>query len=322
MSKEILSHLGDTLRQIRLSKHLTQRELAVQIDRHRSYISAIENGSKAPPLPMLMQLADILDVSVDALLGLIEIGDLDLSSPSGVVRISKYIEFPAEHYQAGLSILTYFSTVLRQQVPETKAKVRIEQEGLAVRLVVETPSGERQVIEKTLHEYGLVVTGKMKADQLLSDPQQVIQLVNKLELAHTELRMVTRQLEFERTGHQNRIAGLEDEVAWLRQHVGGLLAGQNQGIDALAGAILHLTQRPDVKRDEVLVDALSLISTLLERSSQEYDETEATGALTVIQEKAPVVFSRIREFALNAASSGTGSFLYEIIMSMAAGGPK
>jgi hypothetical protein len=75
--------------------------------------------------------------------------------------IVRNIEFAPEHFQAGVAILSYFGTVLRQKHPHTKATVRIEQDGLAVRLVIVSPDNETEVIEKTLSDYGLVMSGRM-----------------------------------------------------------------------------------------------------------------------------------------------------------------
>jgi len=98
--------------------------------------------------------------------------------------IIRTIEFAPEHFQAGIAILSYFGTVLRQKHPETKATVRIEQVGLCVRLVIATTDNEEEVIEKTLNEYGLVMSGKLRPSQYLTEPQHVMELENKLELAN------------------------------------------------------------------------------------------------------------------------------------------
>ena len=58
-------------------------------------------------------------------------------------NIIRSIEFAPEYHQSGLAILSYFGQVLRDKYPETKAKVTIEQDGLTVRMIIETPEGER-----------------------------------------------------------------------------------------------------------------------------------------------------------------------------------
>lgn len=75
------------------------------------------------------------------------------------VVINRSIEFPPEYHQAGLGILSYFGTVLREKYPHHNAKVKIEQDGLRVRLIIESENGDREVIEKALQEYEMVVRG-------------------------------------------------------------------------------------------------------------------------------------------------------------------
>jgi hypothetical protein len=101
-------------------------------------------------------------------------------------NITRSIEFPPEYHQAGLSILNYFGTIIRQHYPEIPVTVRIEQEGLMVRIAVETAEGQREIVERTLEAYGLVVTGKMAPEELLEDPYQVMAFKHKLEMANMQ----------------------------------------------------------------------------------------------------------------------------------------
>jgi hypothetical protein len=105
-----------------------------------------------------------------------------------ILKVELSIEFPSEYWQAGTSVLSYFSHVLNVKYPNKKIKVKIEQEGLTLRMVIDTPSGEREEIEKTLDEYGLVVIGKMQPEEFIGDPIEAMALKNKLEIANLELR--------------------------------------------------------------------------------------------------------------------------------------
>ena len=74
---------------------------------------------------------------------------------NGIVR---EIEFSPEHYQAGLSILGYFGSILRQKYSDSSLKVKIIQDNMIVRMIIETPEGKREELEKTLTEYGRVIS--------------------------------------------------------------------------------------------------------------------------------------------------------------------
>jgi cell division GTPase FtsZ len=104
------------------------------------------------------------------------------------VTVSKHIEFEAHQASAGLSILSYFNEFIHQKYSGTEAKVKIEQEGHVVKLIIETPTGEIENIEKSLHEFGLVVVGKKEAGEVLDRKADIEKLNMKLEMAAMELR--------------------------------------------------------------------------------------------------------------------------------------
>ena len=91
-----------------------------------------------------------------------EVIELEFNSEFESVKpvVDKFIEFSPEYHQAGLGILNYFTTYLREQYPEQDALVKIEQHGLSVRMIIETKNGERTIVEKALHEYELIVSGE------------------------------------------------------------------------------------------------------------------------------------------------------------------
>lgn len=60
---------GEKLLKIRKAKGLTQTELGEIIGRGYSSISKYENGSQKPELDTVVELADILNVSIDYLVG-------------------------------------------------------------------------------------------------------------------------------------------------------------------------------------------------------------------------------------------------------------
>ncbi len=111
--------------------------------------------------------------------------------------ITRSIEFPPEYHQAGVSILNYFSTVLRKKYPDVKATVQIKQEDLNVTMTIDPIEGEREVIEKALDEYGLVVTGKMLPEQYTNDRLLKIELEGKLNLAKTEIENQKLLLQYQ-----------------------------------------------------------------------------------------------------------------------------
>lgn len=60
--------VGRRIKAFREQKGITQEVIAEAIDISLSHISRIENGHTKPSLEVLVQIANVLDVSIDALL--------------------------------------------------------------------------------------------------------------------------------------------------------------------------------------------------------------------------------------------------------------
>ena len=99
------------------------------------------------------------------------------------IVIDRCIEFPPEYHQAGLGILNYFGTFLRENYPDREAKVRIEQHGLTVRMTVETTDGNVETLEKALRDYELVVTGHAKPEAITTNERVILDMRNELRIA-------------------------------------------------------------------------------------------------------------------------------------------
>ena len=107
------------------------------------------------------------------------------------VVVDRCIEFPPEYHQAGLGILNYFGVFLRENYPERDAKVKIEQHGLKVRMIVETSDGDTEVVEKALHDYELVMSGRAKPEAISNNDKVILDLKNELRI--TQFRLESQQ---------------------------------------------------------------------------------------------------------------------------------
>ena len=67
MQKEVLK-FGKKLREIRLSKKMSQGDVAKVLGVHRSYISGLERGVRNPSLVTVQKVARALGVSADKLI--------------------------------------------------------------------------------------------------------------------------------------------------------------------------------------------------------------------------------------------------------------
>ena len=66
--KDIRTLFGDHLRKLRLTKKLTQEELADRAGMHSTYIGQIERGVRNPSLINLYKLAKALNITAGQLL--------------------------------------------------------------------------------------------------------------------------------------------------------------------------------------------------------------------------------------------------------------
>ena len=64
--------VGDTIRELRKEKHLSQEKLADAIDSHQVYISEIEKGIKLPSLTVINSIAKAFGLSLTHFISLVE----------------------------------------------------------------------------------------------------------------------------------------------------------------------------------------------------------------------------------------------------------
>lgn len=61
--------IGHRIKELRLKRGLTQEELGIRINKSKSAISSYENDLQVPPLEVIADIASILNVTIDCLVG-------------------------------------------------------------------------------------------------------------------------------------------------------------------------------------------------------------------------------------------------------------
>ncbi|PGO26421.1 hypothetical protein CN984_17825 [Bacillus cereus] len=117
------------------------------------------------------------------------------------IVMNRSIEFPPEYYQAGLGILGYFQKVLKEKYPGIQATVRIIQDGLIVKMIVETEDGSKHIVEKALEEYDLILKGEIKPEEYFdaSAQIQILELKNELRMAQFRIESQKELLAYQKT---------------------------------------------------------------------------------------------------------------------------
>lgn len=157
------------------------------------------------------------------------------------VILNRSIEFPPEFRQAGLGILNYFGEVVREKYPEENAKIKIEQDGSIVRMIVEAEDGSKETIEKALEEYELVVTGKMPPESLFDNRAKILELKNELRIA------------------ESRIESQRDLIEYQRQDMADLRELFNTSLTAKNVPAFNLTVAPNISVSSSQSSTLSVV---------------------------------------------------------------
>jgi hypothetical protein len=192
------------------------------------------------------------------------------------VVIDRCLEFPPEYYQAGLNILNFFGTYIREQYPDQDAKIKIEQNDKIVRLIIETDDGETETIEKALQEYQLVITGKKTPEEVTTNEKLILELKNELRLA--KYRVETQQ----------------DIMLVQKGQIDKLMNILGQGLTNKSP--IHIDFKPVITLDNKvlynqnvtsLISDISDLKLLLGTSSPEYIELQnLEGSLIAIEKEA------------------------------------
>lgn len=227
----------------------------------------------------------------------------------GGSRVQKVIEFPPELKQAGISILSYFSEVLKQRYPDQEMAVRIEQFGTKVRLTVDSPSGWRDTIEHDLETFGRVVVGQVPASEILTDQLAIVRLENKLQVARVELDFEKRLSLVNQSQSETRIRSLELQVERLYAVLDHSLS-RPPAVDHLSEVLLQLDANSTVR------EALKTLQLQLNRQLSEVDRPAAEKAIAIIKTDSPSILQRVYDLLSSTATGTAGNLLATWIQSM------
>ena len=146
-----------------------------------------------------------------------------LREPPVSACIERSLALPAAYQQAGLSLLTSVSTVLRQQHPDIPIHCRLAHSGVMVRLLVDTLAEAREMVEQTLQAYGGALTEYPPPAAWLAGPVQTHHLRQHLEDAATALRLTSDIALRSEPSDVSLPLTVEERLRHLRQLVGNAL---------------------------------------------------------------------------------------------------
>jgi len=243
------------------------------------------------------------------------LNSINLTSPSHK-KVVREITFPPEFTQAGIGLLSYFSSIIEKKYPDMDVSISIQQIGNTVTLSITHPDGRQEEIVHTLNNYGLVLSGKLSPEDILEDKIQVLALKHKLELAKMEVSQAKDIMELERHGSNKRIETLESEVDTLKSIVGMSMQSnettQQKLLDLFAAHI-------ETSSENVSLSAIRELGLAI----SERNSPKAELILDDMNTKDPKLFSRLNKFIAEGAISGViGNSAYSWLLTIIASLPK
>ena len=258
------------------------------------------------------------------------ISDLSGGSRVGAARnpeanietIIRSIEFPPEYLRSGIIILSYFADVLRHKKLSEDIKVSIVQSGLKVSLIIDSPTGHREEIEKTLEQYGMVVLHKQPPESLTTDPYELAELKSQLRYAEVQIETQRELLAAKKADVESLRAEVKDTRDMVRGFM-SLMEGLVSHSSALSAGLKELAQQAAHGQNKALESALDNLSKLIDRGVREEDHDEVIQNLTTIRQQDPGVFQRVYDTLIMGAVSGAaGNYLYAWLQAFIYGLPK
>jgi Leucine-rich repeat (LRR) protein len=195
-------------------------EIIMQLENLERHQDGMIEGINIKGNPIINPPYEIAEKGIYAIRSYFLNQQLSRYKDDDTLKIERSIEFPPEYWTAGNSILSYFSSILNAKYPDQNIKVRIQQEGLLLRMIIDTPEGQTETIEKTFNDYLMVISRQLPPESLLTDPFEIIALKHKLDIAELELRQAKELFAIVSDKDRQRINSLEMQVSQLFSLIG------------------------------------------------------------------------------------------------------
>ncbi|MGI4762934.1 MAG: hypothetical protein ACRYF0_19640 [Janthinobacterium lividum] len=196
----------------------------------------------------------------------------ELSTPKiSEASIERTLEFAPEYYQASVGLLSFFGKILRDKDPQTKAKVRIEQDGNIVRLHIESAPGNIETIEERLEQYALIVNKQAPPESLLDNPGQIVELKAQLRVAQMQVETAYELKQLS----DGRITSLEKQVEFLQSQFAAQILQTDKVIDIVG----RQNDSHERMQAALLTHSGTLFKDLLQESSGNQRLAEAVTSL-------------------------------------------
>ena len=220
-------------------------------------------------------------------------------------RIKRSLEFPPRYRQACTNILNYFATYLDQKYPEVEVAVEISQQGSVVRLVVETAEGDRDIVERTLEEYALVLGGRLLPEEVINDRLTLVEMRQQLDLLKLQLKWQDEHRQLLTDKAERLVADkerLNDQLEELHRSLQVGLSNNGRLIEALQVLAKSAHDSPS----QICVNRLF---DLVERGLTDKDEAAVKDIVEQLRDSHPATFEELIRIVRELAVGTTASLL-------------
>ena len=121
------------------------------------------------------------------------------------------LEIPSEYLDIGINILNQFLAILNQRRLDSPKDVRIEQNGLNIRMTINPDENDEEIIQAALDDNSIVPLEELSLEDCLKDKDLILEL-------RTEIKEVISNSRDQKQLMQKVYSQLEKTVEALRQH--------------------------------------------------------------------------------------------------------
>jgi len=244
-----------------------------------------------------------------------KIHDEIIKEYSSLVKIVREATLPEEYRDSSISLMHYFSTILKYKKIGEGASLSIENNDNGIKIVLTCLAEDQDKVLNTFYDYGMVLSGHKNIESFLQDPYQIMNLKHKLSIAELELRHSQERLNYERNSFSERINSLEKTVESYNGILGNAMTYDVNMRKDFSNLIKYQTRSSSSNIDKLL-DTLA-------NSIEKKDEVKTVEALCKIKKDDTSVFKELNEIFIKGAMSGTaGNILYQWVLPFISSLPK
>jgi len=225
--------------------------------------------------------------------------------------VTFFVRYPENCEGIVVNLLSIFRKFFEYRMPTIPISHRINHDEI-ITLSLVFPRKKKHRIESELMNYGLILSGEAKVEDLITD---------KIHIEDLEYRLKNTTLELE---HQRQLRLKEEEISTiLKEHH----AGRTNEIENLHNNIGELIKHVSSANDSLKLliqfangrskQLLLMLSLKLNEGLSESDKGEVTHIFKEIQKEDPSLLNKINELLLEGAISGAaGNYLFQWLQAL------